>query len=234
MLKSLSSATDDTLAYYLSRIREIAALGDEAALIETDKLLYEWEEGEEGPVPLDSDPSPEGSPPPHHVNYLSFEVRRVRERITSDKIVNTWDADNLRRRVASIVGAEDERSQALRSEAMALAEECERISLERAINKTLEYPLASLNSVTMVLTDLNQALASYTERQSLTPELEADIRRGRERCARMRHDRKIAAAQIADAAEQERKARTLRAEAAALLAQDWHTVFPDEEPPQAD
>ena len=41
MLKRLSGASDAQLQYYLARVREIASLGDEAALIETDKLLWE-------------------------------------------------------------------------------------------------------------------------------------------------------------------------------------------------
>src|SRR5229473_484909 len=44
MLKRLSELNEERLAYFLARIREIALLGDEAALIETDKLIWEfWE-----------------------------------------------------------------------------------------------------------------------------------------------------------------------------------------------
>lgn len=233
MLKRLSGYTDDQLAYLLARVREISALGDEAALIETDKLVFEIEDSQ---IEL-AVPSPavvEQSEVEAYGNQRAWNVHsrlvRLREQFER-KHLGRWELVGLQQDVM-YMDRHDlwEGREGLRSKSKAFLEEAWPQVVQEVIEKCLNWEFKNTNSVGSMLTELNDIVRLSAEYKPLTLEEEATVRAIKERGARYRYNKKMGDAEIAEAAGTVVKAENLRKEAKAMLAQDWAKMFSGEAP----
>ena len=250
MLRQLSHCTDTQLEYLLARVREIAALGDEAALIETDKLVWEIteEEGEWGETMERAAPGEGGvyQPGIGVLDQPSFVLERRMETISAwlkqfqdnsrDSRINHWlvlrfEGFLNESRVFDVpVDLEDERWVRLMNKCSHSVDQVWGVVLSKTLEECSSWTFKNIASVTSMMTDLEQAVGGYTQHHSLTDDMKQTIRTAKERGARFRWNKKIADAGVAEKAGYAGKAAGLRREAEALLVQDWAMVFPGEEP----
>ncbi len=245
MLKSLSGAAPEQLTYFLARIREIAALGDEAALIETDKLLWEfggdWDEG-------DPDEMVAGVPSAdwnrvQSAERLGYRLEYMRDRIQHQvsgfrgRSYEAFGLIRLREELEMVRSggaggtAPDEHpeTQRLLAECASLLDGADDAVFEVVLREGENADLKNINSALRVASGIDQALKHYETYHPVMPDQRMRARRGKERCARFREGKKQAAARVADAAGSAARAANLRREAAALLEQDWAAIFSDVE-----
>ncbi|MBV9851431.1 MAG: hypothetical protein JO250_17315 [Armatimonadetes bacterium] len=184
LLKRLSNADDEQLHYYLARIREIAILGDEAALVEADKLIWEITEREDEGW----DDSQGVLVSSWNANYEEMvagtgtyagdkEIRRqnaterlekFRQKVDSNTV--TFFDINHFRQVVEYMGTvfphgpqvQDEELHKIRAECLALADRAEPVALNRTLEECLSYPFSNINSVLSMVSHLNQAIMCYT------------------------------------------------------------------------
>jgi uncharacterized protein YnzC (UPF0291/DUF896 family) len=133
-----------------------------------------------------------------------------------------FDAIHLRQ---SAYFTEDE---AERQEATSLAEQLEVAFAGAQVERALTEPIGSTASLPKHFRSIDQAVGELEKRGRLTPELQQQARAARERLARFRAQKKLDEADVVDAGGNSKKAAKLRAEAKAVLAQDWPRFFPGE------
>ncbi len=111
------------------------------------------------------------------------------------------------------------------------ADQAEFKSYRDIIDRCKTEPLINAQQVLRVIRDLSDAEDTLTRQDRLTPEITAELRGAKERAGWYRARKKLDEAEVAEAGGNTRKVAKLRAEAAVLLKQDWHQVFPNSEPP---
>lgn len=244
MIKKLSGLSDDRLQYFLDRVREINAHDEVAALIETDKLIWEiWEEdiqsddeedehSDELAIDDDSDDYFELDP----ITEAEQGAETVRQLLKSGETVSQGrishleslrDQAHLRSQWRRITAQDRSRIEAVSAVISQLIREASALCFEHELNHFNTCPLSNINSVMAVLRDLEIAKKLYVERgHQIKPEHEAAFHQILLRCAWMRALKKVSAAKVAEASNQRNKASTLRKEALALLELDWEMVFP--------
>ena len=252
MLKQLSHYTDGQLEYLLARVREIAALGDEAALIETDKLVWEimGDEEEGGSYVASLSPPGESAPQPqggvHDPSGYGDYARLSRigssherfKRYIQGGILNQWIILQFERNINGVddygvlVDTEDEHWARLMSECQESIDQAWEVLLRKTLGGCSARTFKNIASVASMMTDLEQIVEGYTQRHVLTDEMKQMIHTAKERGARFRWGKKTADADVAEKAGYVGKAVGLRREAEALLGQDWAMVFGGEEPPK--
>ena len=253
MLRQLSHCTDTQLEYLLARVREIASLGDEAALIETDKLVWEiteeegeWGETMERTAPEQETPYQPGIPFQQQPAFV-FERRMDTVKLwlrqfqgnVRDSRINHWvvlrfeQFLNESKEFSVPVDLEDTRWVQLMNECQDSVNQVWEVVLTKTLGECSSRTFKNIASVTSMMTDLEQTVGGYIQRHALTDEMKQMIHTAKERGARFRWSKKIADAGVAERAGYLGKAAGLRREAEALLVQDWAMVFPCEVPPEA-
>jgi DNA repair exonuclease SbcCD ATPase subunit len=236
MLKCLSGFNDELLHYYLARIREISSLGDEAAIIETDKMV--WEIFNSKPATGD-DEAWERDDARDDLKGINQELTELRNKLKRNVQISMWEVESLRERAdelgnewnaASLAEFADELRKA-KEEATTIADQAETSARLQVIDESLSQTIHNVSSVQSIFRQLKEASEFLESRDQLTDELKEKIRQGKERAAWYRAKKKLADADVAEAGGSHIKAPKLRKEAAVLLAQDWAVAFPDEEPP---
>ena len=101
--------------------------------------------------------------------------------------------------------------------------------LERALTE----PIGSTASLPKHHRAIDYAVSELENRGRLTSELQQRARAARGRLTRFSAQRKLDDAEAAEAGGNTKKAAKLRAEAGAVLAQDWPRAFPGEKVPPA-
>ena len=239
MPKRLSGVDEVQLGYFLERVREIAAVGEEAAPIEMDKFLWEIlkaeEDDEEEEESIDEvTTSYPGDAEIQRQNAREF-LQPFRRKV-KEKSVHSYDVrffrDSLKGRVyRDGRGTDDPELGRLMAEGLALAAQAVRVSLERELDECLTRTFSNVMSVGNMLDSLDRELRLFLEDNDLTQDLAASIRKIKERGARFRWNKKRSAADVAEKVGSVGKAAGLRREADAVLVQDWEMVFPGEVPP---
>lgn len=253
MLKQLSYYTDGQLDYLLARIREVAALGDEAALIETDKLVWEIMGDEEEGGGYVASLTPAGDSPPQpvvpfhdqpahdlgrHLHYIEYSHERFREHLRNGTL-NYWivfhfDTDINGNNVNwPPLDLDDERWARLIKECQDSLSQAWQIVVPKTLKECASWPFKNIASVSSMMTSLEQVVEGYTQHHALTEEMQQVMREAKERGARFRWGKKISDAKVAEAAGYVGKATGIRKEAEALLAKDWAMVFAGEALPEA-
>ena len=248
MLKSLSRYSETQLTYLLERVREIAALGDEAALIETDKMVWEIMEEEGG---LDDIVDTSALPPPqggedhtewqrnydqgqrfYHVQYVLRQVQKAIE----DHSIDFWDLSRLKSAVIhqdhrDFNGSEDQEWEKVKAEGGALLDDAYEMVMNKVLDRASSRQFKNIASVGAMIDHIDRVTEGCADVRPLTDEYAQRVRAAKERGARFRWGKKIADAEVAEAAGFMGKATSLRREAVALLVQDWAMVFDGEKPP---
>jgi hypothetical protein len=219
---TLTGHSRDELAEWLAQMRDVARLAGDEALDATDRLLWAYQEWR-------------ATGPPDPDDGLERDLTELRERMASLAALlerggepRPYEADVLRAQVESVGRSMDatERERhgdqlaAIRTEAGALITRLHQAQHRAALTKALSHPLLSAVSVTHVLAAVEQAERALRDGGGWTPELEAQAREARTRAAEFRARKKSDEADVAAAGGNTRKAERLRAEAAAMLAQD--------------
>lgn len=237
MLKCLSGLTDESLRYFLARVREISSLGDEAALIETDKLI--WEVRSEATLAHENDESLDQESAEEELKEIKQELNSLKNKLKRKVQINIWEVEDLRQRLDELGIDWDQNTQGnlvnqiekIKDEGLALVGEAEEAAHLYIISETLTQPIHNLSSVNNILQKLNDAFVFLEHHNRLTAEINQKIRQSKERAAWFRAKKKLAEAEVAEAGGSYIKAPKLRKEAVVLLGQDWSLAFPDEEPP---
>ena len=120
---------------------------------------------------------------------------------------------------------------ATRQEALAIAHELETAAHLKNIDAALHERIGNVLSAECIREEMEEAAEFFRQTGNLMPELQQQIRQGKERGARYRASKKLSEAQVAEAAGRSRATERLKKEAAAMLAQDWKSFFPSEAPP---
>ena len=245
MLKILSGFRENQLGYFLKRIREIAILGDEAALIETDKFIWEVLRGD-GPEDEGVKRAREEAAKAH---WEAVRIRKeakvveVREFLQafqkkiSRKTVSFYDIQEFRvllqRTMSHSFDAWSEGVEIaqFKAEGLALADQAAPVAFDSGIEQCHIWTFRNITSVLSMLNALEAQVTQFLVKNELTPDMVAKIREIKERGARYRWNKKRSDADVAEEAGFGGKAAALRREADAVLVQDWEMVFPDEVPP---
>ena len=156
---------------------------------------------------------------------LKQDLAAARLNLQHPSRIGAFDAIHLRQ---SAYYTEDE---AERQEAATLADELEVAFASAQLERALAEPIGSTASLPKHYRAIDYAVAELEKRGRLTAELQQRARAARERLARFRAQKKLDEAEVAEAGGNVKKAARLRAEANAVLAQDWPRAFPGEAPP---
>jgi hypothetical protein len=259
MLKKLSSLSDERLSYYLARVREIAQLGDQAALIEVDKLIWEFAAEDLDPDDDASTFPMEGGLVSRTISYnisdardwereraenelkeLTRRVDLAQNMLKRNTPMEMWASSSLRKMASTLGQYWSEalqtelkgKIQALKNEAIKLADELDVMMQTQALETALKAPISNSSAVGSILNQITNAVAFLSEKGHLTPDLKSKAREGQERAAWYRARKKLDEAEVAAGGGSESRAAKLKREAAVLLAQDWVRAFPDEDPPE--
>lgn len=250
MLKQLSHYTDGQLEYLLARVREIAALGDEAAMIETDKLVWEIMGDEEdggsyvASLTPDSDTTPQPVFPLYdlspslgrHLYHVEYSHERFKEHLRNGTL-NYWIVFHFDNDINGnnvnwpAIDLDDERWARLIKECQDSLIQAWQLLVPKTLKECASWSFKNIASVSSMMTSLEQVIEGYTQHHALTDEMKQMIYTSKERGARFRWGKKIGDAEVAEAAGYVGKAVGIRKEAKALLVRDWAMVFKGEEPP---
>ncbi|HUQ98570.1 MAG TPA: hypothetical protein VM166_03885 [Gemmatimonadaceae bacterium] len=219
---------DDRLRYYLDRIREIAKLDEDEALENVSSLLQEFYEGswtlESAKAELErvrQEASGMGDIIRRGVPLDGWRARELRR--SADQLGSRWP-ESIRSQFAGDLNE-------TRHLAYDAADRAEFKACTDTIDQCSSELLINAQQVLRVIRDLVDAEESLKRQERLTPDLQAQLRAAKQRCARYRAQKKLDEAEVALAGDNQRKERKLRAEAEVLLKQDWYQVFPDDPSP---
>lgn len=245
MLKRLSGLPDEKLNYYLDRVREIAGLGDEAAFIETDKLIYEFQgedvEEDEPRNPTEwkeRDAEIRLHNAKNELRYLQTKVNSLKTKLETDAPIRYWDANlsfsetiigkTWSPDVREVLGKELDELKAVMPD---ILDRATKAGYYQLLDETLAAPIHNVVSSRNILDDIEKVIKFFTSRNLFDEELKDRVRQSRERIAWHRAKKKLADAKVAEAGGNLKGVAKRRSEAEALLAQDWAEVFPEETPP---
>jgi hypothetical protein len=236
MLKKLSDFSDEQLAYFVKRVREIGSLGEEAALIETDKLL--WEIGRTAPG-AESEDAVDLAEARDELEELREELNELRADVTKGDELEVGEGESIQRRIlyagynwspATRRALEAEVAE-LQRQASGIAEEVEPAAHRQLVEECKAKTFYNTVSVEDLYRELRSAEEFFAKNGGVPADIARSIREAKERGAWFRARRKLNEAEIASAAGNARKAERLRKEAAAMLEQDWRHAFPGEPAP---
>ena len=250
MLKQLSHYSDGQLEYLLARVREIAALGEEAALIETDKLVWEimGDEEEGGSYVASLTPDSDTTPQPvfplydltpslgRHLYHVEYSHERFKEHLRNGTL-NYWIVFHFDNDINGnnvnwpAIDLDDERWARLIKECQDSLNQAWQLLVPKTLKECASWSFKNIASVSSMMTSLEQVIEGYTQHHALTDEMKQMIYTSKQRGARFRWAKKIGDAEVAEAAGYVGKAVGIRKEAKALLVRDWAMVFKGEEPP---
>lgn len=250
MLKRLSPCTEERLPYYLARVREINALGDEAALIETDKMIWEmlkeyksddddeYEDEEDYDVTDDTDTSTQV---PYTFRSTQHEIDLLRSQIEAKEGESV--RYSIQRLKFSMQHSKERYKQNPDKALLSAFEEVERefevlrkqglaIWFEQRAKELLEHRLATAVSSASVLGHLNSLQDEAEQEMLLTEQLRETILVAKQRAAWYRAKKRLDEAEVAKAGRSYIRYDKMKAESKVMLMQDWATAFPGEKPPE--
>lgn len=245
MLKSLSGLSEAELKYYVACIRDIAALDDDAALIETDKLLWEMFDSLSDSQEDNDEEDLNGSQAVYdyrsdwgrRIERARDAYHRLKEKVDSGTVMH-YDIGSLRNYAETLksVAPSDTPTQnndfdAIKADINALLSSAEPALFNRVLEDGLHGTLKNINSVFAKDDRIKYALDRFSKHHEVTPEIITKVRQAKERGARFRSQRKLASAKVAEDAGFSVRAAGLRREASAILSQDWEIIFPGEVAP---
>ena len=248
---ALTALSPDQLAYYVEEMRKVVARTGTAALEAADTLLWAFQQAQEHGATLTGDePLPrvdDGEDDSawyarnlkDDLGELARETERSRARLGTPEVITGWEAEHLRRRADNIgqrrpAALRDqfaEQIAAARAAANTVADELEAAGFYGALLKARDQVIHSASTIGTIIAEVERATSELERRGKLTPELQQLARQAKERAARHRWQKKRDKADVAEAGGNAKKAAKLRAEAGAVLAQDWLRAFPGEAPP---
>jgi hypothetical protein len=245
---ALTGLSADQLAYYVEEMRKVAARTDHASLEAADILLWAFRQSQEHGTTLSGD---EPLPRVDHgeddsawyartlkrdLDDLTRETERTRARVGTPEDITGWEAEHLRRQADNIgqrmpAALRDQFAEQIataRTAANTVANELEAAGCYGALLMARDRVIHGASTIAAIITDVERASKDLERRGKLTPELQQLARQAKERAARHRWQKKMDEADVAEAGGNMKKAAKLRAEAGAVLAQDWPRAFPGE------
>jgi len=166
------------------------------------------------------------------LKYLKKEVKKFSKDIEKRK-VNSWDISGIPERIEECVdNMEDEVVEILKDEILKLKEsviplvnKAEIIWAEIQLEETAERLIHNISSIKSILSELKEVEVTLKDKDILTTEREELIKKTKEKCAIYRASKKMLDFEIADNSGNTTKAHKLKAEANALLMQDWDSII---------
>jgi len=248
-----TNLNSDELKGYLEKIRRIAKMDNDDALLEVDELIYNL--ALRGTV----DPytglgiSSRKSDYSVDVDGARQELREFRNRLEDVRksamsgLYEGWDEETgefisigeLANRLGedwpkSVKDVLHEEIAQIRQEAHKLVDELQIRDYSDAILVSKKRNICNINSARGILKTLSSAEDMLREKGALNDDLCQEVRRERERCAWFRAKRKFLEIEVAEKSGNRSKAARLKKEAQAILEQDWRNIFPNEQCPNID
>ena len=246
----LTGLSADQLAYYVEEMRKVVARAGNASLEAADTLLWAFQQSQahgatSGDEPLSRANDGEDDRTWYAQNLkddleeLTSETERTRARLGTPEVITGWEADHLRRQAdnvgqrmpAAVRDTFATQIAAVRTAAHTVADDLEAAGCYGALLKARDRVIHGGSTISAIIADVERAAADLERRGKLTPELQQLARQAKERAARHRWQKKRDEADVAEAGGNAKKAAKLRAEAGAVLAQDWPRAFPGEAVP---
>jgi hypothetical protein len=173
------------------------------------------------------------------IEQVREHIRSLRDRLADPAGLRSWDADFLRGRAREIgrnVGPKARERHAdavakVRAEAEEMAGQVAGAAAAQEIRGATTKVIHSASSVQSIYRAVDLASGELERRGQLTDELRQVAREAKERAARHRWQKRRDDADVAEAGGNAKKAARLRAEAGAMLGQDWPRAFPGESAP---
>ena len=250
---ALTGLSADQLAYYVEEMRKVAARTGDASLESADTLLWAFQRSQAHGATLSGDEplsrADEGEDDSawyarnlkDDLDELTSETERTRARLGTPEVITGWEAEHLRRQAdnigqrmpAALRDTFAAQIAAVRTAAHTVADDLEVAGCYGALLKTRDRVIHSASTIWAIIADVERATTELERRKRLTPELQQLARQAMERAARHRWQKKRDEADVAEAGGNAKKAAKLRAEAGAVLAQDWPRAFPGEAVPSS-
>jgi hypothetical protein len=250
---ALTGLSADQLAYYVEEMRKVAARTGPASLEAADVLLWAFQQSQEhGTAPAGRELLPPTDDSADDVagyaqnltedlDELHRETERARARVGTPEILTGWEGGHLRQRADNIghrMPAQvrehfAEQIASARTAANTVADELEAAGFYGLLLKARDRAIHGPSRVAAIIAEADRATKELERRDKLTPELQQLVRQVKERAARYRWQKKMDEADVAEAGGNAKKAAKLRAEAGAVLAQDWPRAFPGEPLPSS-
>lgn len=250
IMHQYTNLNSDELKGYLEKIRRIAKMDNDEALLEVDELIYNLG------LRCAVDPYTGlriGSQKDEHSVDLDGAKKKLRQfqEMLEDGSESDMDGELDEETgeiidigvLADLLGVNWPKSvkDALQEELAQVRRKAHRIADEQEIRYWADVVLASkqrniynISSVRGILETLSSAEDVLRKKGALNDELYREIRREKERCVWLRAKRKFSEIEIAEKSGNRSKAARLKREAQALLEQDWRNIFPNEQCPNND
>ena len=170
---------------------------------------------------------------------VARQIERVRGVMSTPDGPPDWAIANLRGAAQSLGEGLDDRLraefgpqiEAVRFEAMHVADAAEIRSHSDYLRICDQDVFKSVVSARGTIEAIDESVARLRALAALDGSLAEAARRGKERAVRYRGQKRIDAAEVAEAGGNSKKGAKLRAEAAVMLRQDWAMGFPGETAP---
>jgi hypothetical protein len=248
-----TNLNNDELKGYLEKIRRIAKMNDDEALLEVDELIYN--------LGLRSAVDPYTGfriTSRNHNQIVDVDAAKQELLEFSDRLENARKSDTSAlyeeldgdtgefisiADLADRLGHDWPKSvkDALHEQLAQIRQEAHKLVDELQIRDNINFILASktrriynTSSVRGILENLSSAEDVLRQKGALNDDLRQEIRRQRENCAWFRTKRKFLEIEVAEKSGNRSKAARLKREAQALLEQDWRNIFPKEQCPNID
>ncbi|MGA8848348.1 MAG: hypothetical protein WB564_00770 [Dehalococcoidia bacterium] len=252
-MRQYTNLNSDELEGYLEKIRRIAKMDNDDALLEVDELIYNLAlRGAADPY-IRFGINSRKSDHSVDVDGAKQELREFRNKLEDIRksgmsgLYEEWDEETgefisigeLANRLGedwpkSVKDVLHEEITQIRQEAHKLVDGLQIREYSDDILASKKRNICNISSVRGILKTLSYAEDMLREKGALNDELCQEIHRERERCAWFRAKRKFLEIEVAEKSGNRSKAARLKREAQVILEQDWRNIFPNEQCPNID
>lgn len=170
---------------------------------------------------------------------INEQLAEIESELRNGTVTGSHEAWSLLNRVSSLDRHWDSKKKKelggqlkeLKKRVEDLHNECEIAAELHSIDECETAPIINILSAKSLVTRLDDSTKLLRHKKRFTAEVQQKVRAIKERIARERAKKKLADAVVAEAGGSTVKAGKLRKEAAAVLKQDWATIFPNESAP---
>ena len=175
------------------------------------------------------------------LKYFKKDVKKLAKNIEKEK-VDKWELSRLAERAEElqeeyeedIIEQLDHEIEEIHEMLAPLLKEGEIICAKTKLQDACSRMIYNISSIKSIVSDVDEALSDLEQNGALEYEHEEMAKEAKERCAVYRAKKKMLDVEIAENSGNYTKALKLKAEANALLMQDWKSIMKDTNYPDVD
>lgn len=175
------------------------------------------------------------------LKYFKKDIKKLARDIEKEK-VNRWELSGMSERMDELLEEHEEdvieqfSSEVANLKGMLtpLLKEGEIVCSKSLLHEAADRLIHNISSIKSIVSDIDEASSALEEHGALEYCHEEMIRETKERCATYRAKKKMLDAEIAENSGNDAKAYKLKAEANALLMQDWKLIIKNNNYPEVD